>query len=464
MSQVETPQDADKQSANGAANDDMDPAALKQIVRTLRGELNDALSRMTEQGEEFDSPEAQKQWAQTHLLQSLRKENERRLSRNEAPLTQGKQRKLIRYVMDLTYGLGPLEQLLRNEDVTDVHVMGHDHVMLRTRDGRWRKSKRAAAESDQALIALVQRVASRQGGTIERRWDQLNPELNMQLDGGERLFAVRDVVDRPQLVIRKHDDRLNTLDALAEQGMLDEYTKHFLESAVRGRCNIILIGATGSGKTTVLRSMCSLMPPDEHKVTVEEAKEIGLGRDKHHHPLVREMEVKPPNLQGEGGVGAQQLVRMSLRMDPDRIILGEVRGGEALQMLTAMTQGQDGSICTMHGYNAKIAFARLKLYVKFGGLPVPDEDIAALISDAIDFVVFIRKRPNPNGKGYKRVIEEIVEARGVNETNVASNEIARYNPDRDRVEGLTKPSAETISKLTAGGFNFKYWRQCLRSD
>lgn len=214
--------------------------------------------------------------------------------------------------------------------------------------------------------------------------------------------------------------------------------------------------------TTLLRALCACMPPHEKKVTVEEARELGLDRDTSRHPLTVPMEVKPPDMNGEGGVTAQQLVRMSLRMDPDRIIMGEVRGGEALQMLTAMTQGQRGSMCTMHGESAAVAYPRLALYVKFGDIPMSDEDTARLVADAVHFVIFAAKVPVGDGRSYQRVIDHIIETRGVNGTQVTHNVIMdRSNDDGKNPHHLLrpvmKPSERTMPLLLDAGFDFNYW-------
>lgn len=208
--------------------------------------------------------------------------------------------------------------------------------------------------------------------------------------------------------------------------------------------------------TTLLRALCAEMPPHEHKVTIEEAKEIGLDRDRSRHPLCRALETRPPDMQGNGEYGAERLVRDSLRMDPDRIILGEVRGGEALQMLLAMTQGQKGSLCTMHGESAVIAYPRLQWYVKMGGVQVPDEDVARFIVDAVHFVIFITKVVLPDGKTYKRVIEEIVETRSNNGTQVTSNVVMKRNAAGELVP-VMKPSERTLVPMMQAGFQFDWW-------
>lgn len=409
----------------------------------------------------FETPEAEREWATSRFSAYLDEHNRDLAAAGKPTLTDAQEAEITVAAFDKSYGLGRLDQLLRDPNVADIHVFNWDHTMVRSKDGSWRRSKHPIAKSNDEVIRLIQNAAARHG-TQERRWDQLNPELNMQLKDGSRLFAVREVIDAPRVVIRKHDDRLASLADLVPTGFVTPQGAHFLEKMVQGRLNAVLVGGTGSGKTTMLRSLCAAMPAHEHKVTVEDAKEIGLERDRRRHPLVTALETRSPDMQGNGEVSPQQLVKMSLRMDPDRIIMGEVRGGEALQMLTAMTQGQRGSMCTMHGESAKIAYTRLMLYVKFGDIPISDEDVARLIADAVHFVVFVAKIPSGDGKTYTRVIDHIIETRGVNGTQVTSNPImSRDNTDGRNPQQLLrpvgKPSENTMPALLQAGFNFKFW-------
>lgn len=430
---------------------------LHQRVQAARNEHYNA----SPDGKAFESPKAERDWAVGLLRGWIDGENQDRLNAGIDALTPDDERAVATTVLDRVFGLGMIDRLLRDPNVSDIHVMGHDHCMIRLRNGEWR-SAGAIARSDDELLRLIQTAAARHGGNIERRFDSLHPELNMQLKDGSRLFALRDVCDRPQMVIRKHDHNLASLADLVDTGMITPAAAHLLESAVRARLNIVLIGATSSGKTTMLRALCAEMPPHEFKVTIEEAKEIGLERDKARHPLVRALETRPADLQGNGAIEAQQLVRMSLRMDPDRVILGEVRGGEALQMLTAMTQGQRGSLCTMHGDSAAIAYARLMLYVKFGGVAISDEDVAKLIADAIHLVVFVKKQEAVVGSGrYTRVVAEIAETRDAHGTRMVSNMIMRRDADGNLITE-TKPSDAIMDDLLQAGFQYDWWMEQSR--
>lgn len=416
----------------------------------------DTRSRQAGTSRPFDSDADEQRWAYQQIAGYLEEVNRTRIDQGLDVLAETDEQQIGTAVYDRAYGLGRLDQMLRDPTIADIHVFRYDHAMVRRKDGKWARFQHPVARSNDELIRIVQNAAARHG-TIERRWDQLNPELNMQLKDGSRLFAVRDVIDNPRVVIRKHDDSLASLADLIPTGYLTPQTAHFLEKMVRARLNTVIVGATSSGKTTLLRSLCACMPPDEHKVTIEEAKELGLERDVRRHPLVTALETRGADMQGNGEVNAQRLVRMSLRMDPDRIILGEVRGGEALQMLTAMTQGQSGSLCTMHGESAKIAYPRLALYVKFGDIPISDEDVARLIVDAVHFVIYVAKVPTGDGRTYRRVIDHIIETRGVNGSQVTSNMLMnRDNPD-GILKPVSKPSERTMPKLLDVGFDFNYW-------
>jgi pilus assembly protein CpaF len=430
---------------------------IERIIASLHQRLQAERQAVIRSGKQdaFAEHESERAWAEHVVRQWIADEESLLVRDGDEPLTDEETGHVVMAVADKSYGLGLLDRLMRDENVSDIHVMGHDHTMLRMKDGSWMQAPGIASSPDE-LLKIIQTAAARHGGNIERRFDHKNPQLNMQLRDGSRLFAVRDVVDTPQMVIRKHDHNLGSLKDLVETGMMTPQAGHFLETVVKARLNMVIVGSTGSGKTTILRALCACMPSHEHKVTIEEAREIGLERNKKRHPLVRAMEVRPPDMSGEGGVDAQALVRMSLRMDPDRIILGEVRGGEALQMLTAMTQGQAGSICTMHGDSAAMAYPRLQLYVKFGGLHVPDEDVAKLITDAVHFVVFAHKEPIGGGR-YRRVIDEIVETRGRQGSQVSSNPIANRDNDQGVLKPVVKPSERTMPALLAAGLNYDYW-------
>jgi Flp pilus assembly CpaF family ATPase len=225
-------------------------------------------------------------------------------------------------------GLGRLQPYLEDPEISDIHIRGCDSVWLKLRDGR-RVPGEAIADTDDELIDLVRMAATRLGRS-ERRFDAAHPELNLQLPDGSRLFATMEVSSRPSVIIRRHRFELSSLDELAALGMVDEPLHAFFAAAVAARRNLIVAGGTGSGKTTLLRALLNEVPWDERIVTIEDAYELGLDRFADRHPDHDLLQTRSANIEGRGEVTMLDLSRMALRMDPDRVVVGEVRGAEAL--------------------------------------------------------------------------------------------------------------------------------------
>src|SRR5262249_38376941 len=206
------------------------------------------------------------------------------------------------------------------------------------------------------------RTIGRRVGLSEREFNPTRPSLNLQLPDGSRLFAVAWVCDRPAVAIRRHRFLKVTLDDVEELGAIDAGLRQFLAASVRARKQIIVAGATGAGKTTMLRALAAEIPPEERIVTIETELELGLDRFADLHPDVVALEARDANVEGVGQVTAADLVRMSLRMNADRVIVGEVRGDEVIPMLNALSQGNDGSMCTLHADSSATVFNKLALY------------------------------------------------------------------------------------------------------
>lgn len=328
---------------------------------------------------------------------------------------------LIARCVSEVLGLGRLQPLLDDEEVTDIHVRGWDSVWVRLRDGR-KERRKPIVDSDKALVELIRRMAARTGSS-ERRFDAGNPELNLQMADGSRLFAVMEVSKRPSLVIRRHRFELSGLDELVARGMLDEPLRQFFVAAVAARRNIIVSGGTGSGKTTLLRALINEVHPEQRIVTIEDSYELGIDRFVDLHPDHDALQARPMNIEGNGEVTLSDLTRMALRMDPDRVIVGEVRGAEAFPMLMAMSQGNNGSMCTMHADSTRSVFPKLAAYVSMASTGLPVETVNLLVASAIHFVVHI-----DNADGVRRVssIREVVDSEG---TSVISNEVFGRTPD-----------------------------------
>lgn len=312
-------------------------------------------------------------------------------------------------------GLGGLESLLVDPDISDIHIRGHDSVWVKLRDGR-RERRAPIVESDEELIALIRRAGVRLS-RIERRFDAATPELNMQLPDGSRLFAVMDVSTRPSLIIRRHRFELSSLDELRSLEVLDHETQSLLRAMVLAKRNIVIAGGTGSGKTTLLRALINEVPSTERIITIEDAYELGIEHFAERHPDYDALQSRNANIEGRGEITLADLTRMALRMDPDRVIVGEVRGAEAFPMLLAMSQGNNGSMCTMHADSARTVFPKLAAYVSMASTGLPVETVNELVASALHFVVFIE-----NHEGRRR-IASICEVVGTDGNNIVSNEV-----------------------------------------
>ena len=330
-------------------------------------------------------------------------------------------------VMASVVGLGRIQPYLDSPDVSDIHIRGCDSVWLKLHDGS-RVPGEPVADSDDELIELVRLVATRMGRS-ERRFDAANPELNLQLPDGSRLFATMEVSARPSVVIRRHRFELSSLDELATRGMVDDELAAFLSAAVRARRNIIVAGGTGTGKTTLLRALLNEVPAHERLVTIEDAYELGLDRFADRHPDHDMLQARPANIEGRGEVTMLDLARMALRMDPDRVIIGEVRGGEAFPMLMAMSQGNNGSMCTVHADSARTVFPKLAAYVAMADTNLPVETVNLLVATALHLVVHL---DIVDGVRMVASVREVVDADGA---QIVSNEVFVPGPDGLGVPG-----------------------------
>jgi pilus assembly protein CpaF len=366
------------------------------------------------------------------------------LARGDAPLDEADEADLIGAVLAKVLGLGRIQPLLDNPEVNDIHIRGCASTRLKMVDGR-RVAAEPVADSDEELVELIRLVATRMGRS-ERRFDAANPELNLQLPDGSRLFAIMEVSARPSVIIRKHRFELSSLDQLEERGLIDEALRSFFVAAVRAKRNIVIAGGTGSGKTTMMRALLNETPPTDRIVTIEDAYELGLDHFEAAHPDYDMLQSRPANIEGRGAVTMMDLTRMALRMDPDRVVVGEVRGSEAFPMLMAMSQGNNGSMCTMHAESTRSVFPKLAAYVSMAETGLPIDTVNLLISTAVHFVVQIELID-----GVRRVVSvrEVVDADG---PRIVSNEIFKPGFDRRAVPGYAMRDS-TLALLEAHGFD-----------
>ena len=281
-------------------------------------------------------------------------------------------------VSDEILGHGPLEPFLRNRDVTEIMVNGADQIYVER--GGQIYPVNAAFTDDNHLRRTIEKIVGRVG----RRIDESSPMVDARLLDGSRVNAVLPPValDGPMLTIRKFAADPLTVQNLVDFGTMTAATANLLAACVRGRLNILISGGTGSGKTTTLNVMSSFVPANERIVTIEDAAELQL-RQEH---VVR-MESRPSNIEGRGEITTRDLVRNSLRMRPDRIIVGEVRDGAAVDMLQAMNTGHDGSLTTLHANSPRDALSRLETMVLMAGVELPTRAIREQAASAIDLIV-----------------------------------------------------------------------------
>jgi pilus assembly protein CpaF len=317
-------------------------------------------------------------------------------------LNQLERERLIDEIMDETFGLGPLEGLMNDPTVSDILVNGPKTVYVE-RFGRLEPTGLLFAD-DQHLLQIIQRIAARVG----RRVDEMSPMVDARLPDGSRVNAIIPplALEGPMLSIRRFGVRL-TIDDLIANETLPAEVLELLKAAVEARISMVISGGTGGGKTTLLNCLSRFIPLEERLVTIEDSAELLLQR-----PHVVRLETRPPNLEGAGEVPQRELVRNSLRMRPDRIIVGEVRGAEALDMLQAMNTGHEGSLTTIHANDTRDALARLEMMVMMAGFELPVPVIRQYVASAVTLVVHVARL-----KGGPRKVMRVSEIVGLKQRN-----------------------------------------------
>ena len=304
------------------------------------------------------------------------------LALDRTPLTREERRQVTREITDDILGYGPLEPLLRDDSVTEVMVNNHDRVYVE-RNGKIEISD-AAFVDNAHLLRIIDKIVSQVG----RRVDEASPMVDARLPDGSRVNAIIPPLSLrgPTLTIRKFSRDPYTMDDLINFGSVSPEAAQFLSACVRGKLNVLISGGTGTGKTTTLNALSAFVPNDERIVTIEDAAELQLQQD---HVIT--LESRPPNIEGEGEIRIRELVRNALRMRPDRIIVGEVRGAETLDMLQAMNTGHEGSLTTIHANSPRDALSRLETLVMTAGVELPHRAIREQISSAFDLLVQISR-------------------------------------------------------------------------
>jgi Flp pilus assembly CpaF family ATPase len=339
--------------------------------------------------------EDERQHARSVIAAVVAAEAARCLQAGKAPPSPAEEACLAEAVFAGLFGAGRLQVLLDDPAVENVDINGCDEVFVSYADGR-RERVGPVAATDAELIEQVQVLAS-YAGLNARAFDDANPELDLRLPDGTRLSAVRRVTARPAISLRRHRYPMVFLTDLLANGTVSVELADFLASVVRARRNVMIAGETDAGKTTLLRALVNEIDPAERICTVENSLELGLRAHPDLHPDVVELEAAPANSEGVGAVTTAQLVRRTLRMNPDRVIVGEVLGPEVVTMLNAMSQGNDGSLSTIHARTPRGVFDRIATYARQAIERLDLEATHQLIAGgeggtgALDFVVFLRK-------------------------------------------------------------------------
>ena len=341
--------------------------------------------------------------------------------------------RLVQEVVDEVLGLGPIQGLLRNNEITEIMVNRFDSIYIE-QEGKIFQS-RLRFSSEEHLRRTIERIVAHVG----RRIDESSPLVDARLPDGSRVNAVVPPIalDGAILTIRKFSAEPFTIADLISLGTLPEEAATFLKTCVEAKLNILISGGTGSGKTTTLNVLSSFIPDNERVITVEDAAELQLAQ-----PHVVRMESRPVNIEGKGLVTIRDLVRNSLRMRPDRIVVGEVRDGAALDMLQAMNTGHEGSLTTIHANSSKDALVRIENLVLMAGVEFPIRVIREQISEAIDIIIHQARLRD----GSRRVTE-ISEVTGIDVDSIQLQDIYKFSTDsEDEVFGVLQRSGLPIVK------------------
>lgn len=344
------------------------------------------------------------------------------LAQEGAPLSTSERERLVSDVQHELFGLGPLEPLLADPTISDILVNSH-HTIYIERRGRIEPTN-VQFKDDEHLMRVIERIVS----SVGRRIDESSPMVDARLQDGSRVNAIIPPlsIDGPVLSIRRFGSEPLRMSALIENKALTRDIADMLQMVVNARLNVLISGGTGAGKTTLLNALSAYIPENERIVTIEDSAELQL-----QQPHVVRLETRPPNIEGRGEVTQRDLVKNALRMRPDRIVIGEVRGGEAIDMLQAMNTGHDGSLTTVHANTPRDALARLETMIQMTGMRLSDRAMRQQIASALNLVVQVARMSD----GSRRVTS-ISEITGMEGETITMQEIFLYERSGVDSQGL----------------------------
>lgn len=347
------------------------------------------------------------------IKHEIRRVLEEQVMAESLPLSRLDRERLVTEVQHEVFGLGPLELLLKDPEIADILVNTHSQVYVE-RHGRLEKTD-VRFRDDAHLMQIIERIVSRVG----RRVDEASPMVDARLPDGSRVNAIIPplALDGPILSIRRFGADPLTMKDLIQFGSIPEQVAEVLKACVKSRLNILVSGGTGAGKTTLLNCLSNYIPENERIITIEDSAELKLQQEH----VVR-LETRPPNIEGQGQVTQRDLVRNALRMRPDRIVLGEVRGGEALDMIQAMNTGHDGSISTIHANSARDALARVETMMLMANLNLPERALREQISSALDLIIQLSRLSD----GTRKLIE-VSEVTGMEGNTITTQCIFKFD-------------------------------------
>jgi len=412
------------------------------------GPLAEIRRRVHKELQEILGPQLYNERSAEVLEQRVRDTLQEVLAKEETPLTSSDRTRITAEICDEILGHGPIEPLLRDSDVSEIMVNGPDRIYVE-RYGRILPVD-AAFVDEEHLRRIIDKIVARVG----RRVDEGSPMVDARLPDGSRVNAVLPPIalDGSVLTIRKFAADPYDMDDLIGFGTLTRPVADLLAACIRGRLDILITGGTGTGKTTTLNVLSQFLPPDERIVTIEDAAELQL-----HQEHVLRLESRPPNIEGRGQVTVRDLVRNSLRMRPDRIVIGEVRDGAALDMLQAMNTGHDGSLTTVHANSPRDSLARVETMVLMAGMELPVRAIREQIASAVDLIIHQTRL-----KDGSRRITHITEVVGMESDVISLQDLFLFDfrsgvDEYGRFQGALQSTGlrpNFVARLSEAGINF----------